>query len=365
MKVPFLDLTAAHRELAPALEPALIAALHSGQYIGGPAVERFESNFARYVQARHCVSVGNGLDALQLTLAALDIGPGDEVIVPAQTFIATWFAVSACNATPVAVDCDDATGNIDPSAIVAAIGPQTRAIVPVHLFGQPADLTPILQIAERHRLAVVDDAAQAHGARYQGRRIGAIARAATWSFYPGKNLGGLGDAGAVTTDDPILADRIRLARNYGSRHKYEHEVMGRNSRLDPIQAVVLDVKLGVLDEWNARRARLAERYRERLAGLPVRLPACLPGAVPAWHLFVIRTPMRDALREHLRGQGVECGIHYPHTPFQSPAYRQRVHPAAYGVARAWARESLSLPLGPQLSLDQVDWACQCIEDFFT
>ena len=267
MKVPFLDLRAAYLELKPEIDAAIARVLDSGWYILGPEVEAFEAEWAEYCGASHAVGVGNGMDALTLALRALQIGPGDEVIVPSNTYIATWLAVSAVGATPVPVEPDLATYNIDPALIPAAITPRTKALLPVHLYGQPADLDPILAIARQHNLAVVEDAAQAHGARYKGCRIGAHGDVVCWSFYPGKNLGALGDAGAVTTNRADLADRIRVLRNYGSREKYVNELQGVNSRIDPIQAAVLRVKLKVLDEWNARRCRIAALYSQELASL--------------------------------------------------------------------------------------------------
>ena len=253
MKVPFLDLRAAHLELKQEMDAAFARVLDSGWYILGPEVEAFENEFARYSDVKYCIGVGNGLDALQLALQAFGIGPGDEVIVPAHTFIATWLAVSACAATPVAVDVRMDTCNIDPEALSAAITPRTRAIMPVHLYGQAADMDTINDIAQRHSLIVIEDMAQAHGARYYGRRCGGLGHAAATSFYPGKNLGALGDGGAVLTNDSAIANKVRLLRNYGSRNKYNHEIQGCNSRLDELQAAFLRVKLAHLDEWNERR----------------------------------------------------------------------------------------------------------------
>ncbi len=257
---------------------------------------------------------------------ALDIGPGDEVIVPSNTYIATWLAVSQCGATPVPVEPDERTYNLDPNRIEAAITPRTKAILPVHLYGQPADLDPILAIARQHGLRVLEDAAQAHGARYKGRRIGGHGDAVAWSFYPGKNLGALGDGGAVTTNDPEIADRLRVLRNYGSRVKYVNEVQGVNSRLDPLQAAILHVKLRHLDDWNARRAAIAAHYREGLAATGLILPHVPAWAEPVWHLFIVRHPQRDALQRHLHEAGIGTLIHYPIPPHgsrltQAPASR--------------------------------------------
>lgn len=351
--IPFLNLKAAYLELKSEIDDAVARVLDSGWYILGPEVEAFEGAYAHYCGAAHCVSVANGLDALVLALRAMEVGPGDEVIVPSNTYIATWLAVSQCGATPVPVEPDEATYNIDPARIEAAITPRTKAILPVHLYGQPADLDPILDLARGHGLKVLEDAAQAHGARYKGRRIGAQGDAVAWSFYPGKNLGALGDAGAVTTDDPALADRIRLLRNYGSRVKYVHEARGVNSRLDPLQAAVLRVKLDHLDAWNTRRKQLAAAYLEGLAGTGLRLPQAPTWADPVWHLFVVRSPRRDVLQAEMISAGVGTLIHYPIPPHRQAAYADLGYAAgAFPLAERMAGEVLSLPMGPHLSLEQ-------------
>ena len=345
--IPFLDLAAAQAEVRAGIDAAIARVIASGWYIGGPEVEAFEAEFAAHSGARHCVGVGNGLDALRLALAAMGIGPGDEVLVPSNTYIATWLAVSHCGATPVPVEPLEGTHNIDPAKLEAAITPRTRAILPVHLYGQPADLDPILEVAAAHGLRVLEDAAQAHGAAYRGRRIGSHGDAVAWSFYPGKNLGALGDAGAVTTDDDGLADRLRVLRNYGSRRKYVNEVRGHNSRLDPLQAAVLRTKLAVLDAWNERRARIAARYLDGLAGTSLGLPEVPDWAKPAWHLFVVRHPRRDALQSALREQGVETLIHYPVPPHRQAAYAD-LPVAPQPIAERLAGEVLSIPIGPHL-----------------
>jgi len=348
--IPFLDLGAAYRELQPEIDAAVSRVLASGWYILGPEVEAFEQEWATYCGAQYAIGVANGLDALILALRALDIGPGDDVIVPSNTYIATWLAVSAVGARPVPVEPDPVTYNIDPLRVEAAITPRTRAIMPVHLYGQPADLDPLLAIARRYALAVVEDAAQAHGARYKGQRIGAHGDAVCWSFYPGKNLGALGDAGAVTTNRADVADRIRVLRNYGSRVKYVNEARGVNSRLDPMQAAVLRVKLRVLEEWNARRARIAHLYQQSFASLRLRLPQVSHWTHPVWHLFVIRHPERDALRKKLTEAGVGTLIHYPIPPYMQEAYADLgINSEAFPIANTLAREVLSLPLGPHLS----------------
>ncbi|HVR51426.1 MAG TPA: DegT/DnrJ/EryC1/StrS family aminotransferase [Pseudorhodoferax sp.] len=360
MKIPFLDLDAGYRELQTELEDAVLRTLRSGRYIGGAEVEGLEQEFATYAGAAHCVALSNGLDALALALRAMGVAPGDEVIVPSNTFIATWFAVSQCGAVPVPVEPVEATGNIDVDRIAAAITPRTRAIVPVHLYGQPADLDPIRALAERHGLQLLEDAAQAHGARYKGRRIGAQGTAA-WSFYPGKNLGALGDAGAVTTDDAMLAERLRALRNYGSQTKYVSDVQGGNHRLDPVQAAALRVKLRHLDAWNARRQRIAAAYTEGLAGTGLALPEVPVWAEPVWHLYVVRSPRRDALQQHLAAEGVETLIHYPIAPHRQKAYASMgLAAGSLPLAERLADQVLSLPIGPQMSDAQVATVLQAV-----
>ena len=364
MKVPFLELGQAYQELQPELEAAVLASLRTGWYIGGDDVEHFEKDFATYVGAGHGVGLSNGLDALMLALRGWGIGPGDEVIVPSNTFIATWFAVSQCGATPVPVEPLDATNNLDPDLLAAAITPRTRAIIPVHLYGQPADLDPIVAIARQHGLWVLEDAAQAHGARYKGRRVGTQGDAAAWSFYPGKNLGAFGDAGALTTSDAGLADRVRALRNYGSQVKYVSDVQGGNHRLDPLQAAALGVKLRHLDEWNQRRVRLAARYTEELRGSAVRLPEVPSWADPVWHLYVVRTPRRDALQQHLAEAGIGSQIHYPIPPHLQKAYAGAgFRPGQFPVAERMASEVLSLPMGPQLGDAQQSEVIRAVRAF--
>lgn len=351
--IPFLDLKAPHIELRDEINAAIDRVVSSGWYVLGPEVEAFEAEYATYCEASHCVSLANGLDALHLALRAMGVGPGDEVIVPSNTYIATWLAVSQCGATPVPVEPVEATYNIDPALIEAALTPRTKVVLPVHLYGQPADMDPILAIARKHGLRVLEDGAQAHGARYKGRRLGAHGDVVAWSFYPGKNLGALGDGGAITTNDAELADRIRVLRNYGSRAKYVNEVQGFNSRLDPIQAAVLRVKLKKLDEWNARRASLAAQYLRGLADSGLVLPQVPEWASPVWHLFVVRHPQRDTLQEHLTGAGVGSLIHYPIPPHKQQAYAYVNWPLdPFPLASRMAKEVLSLPIGPHLELSK-------------
>src|SRR5918997_2085576 len=311
MKVPFLDLKALYLELKEELDIAYQRVMYSGWYVLGREVKTFEQEFASYCQVKHCIGVGNGLEALHLTLRAYGIGEGDEVIVPANTYIATWLAVSYAGARPVPVEPEERTYNLDPERVEAAITPRTRALIPVHLYGQPADMDALNDIAAPYGLKVIEDAAQAHGARYKDRRVGTLADAAGFSFYPGKNLGAIGDGGAVVTDDPGLADEVRLLRNYGSRVKYHNEAKGFNSRLDELQAALLRVKLTMLDGWNARRRALATEYLEALNSAPITLPFVPGWAEPVWHLFVVRHPQRDALQKHLAGGGIGTLIHYP------------------------------------------------------
>lgn len=363
--VPFLDLQAQHTELAADLDAAALRVLHSDRLVLGPEVEGFEHAWAASAGVRHAVGVASGLDALTLALRAVGVGPGDEVVVPAHTFVATWLSVVHAGAVPVPVDADRVTGGWDPAAVAAAVTPRTAALVPVHLYGHPVDLGPLLALADRYGLAVVDDAAQAHGARLDGLPVGSGARATAWSFYPGKNLGALGDGGAVTTDDPQLAERVRSLRNYGSTTKYRHDEIGWNSRLDEVQAALLSVKLRHLAAWNARRGAVATRYAAALAGLPgLTLPTTAPGSQPSWHLYVVRSPHRDALRAHLADRGVETVVHYPVPPHRQPAFAGT--PAAatrLPHAERWADEVLSLPMGPHLRPGQQDAVIDAVRSF--
>ncbi|MHB8422858.1 MAG: DegT/DnrJ/EryC1/StrS family aminotransferase [Leptospirales bacterium] len=354
MKVPFLDLDIAYKELKPEIDCAVQRVLSSGSYILGIEVDLFEQAYAGFCGSRYCVGVANGLDAITLSLLAMEVGEGDEVIVPTHTYIATWLAVTRTGATPVPVEPLESTYNLDPKRIKDAISDRTRVILPVHLYGQPADLDPILEIARSHGLRVLEDAAQAHGASYKGRRIGSHGDMVAWSFYPGKNLGAMGDGGAVTTDDPELADRVRVLRNYGSRAKYHHEVQGVNSRLDPLQAAILRVKLAHLLEWNERRRQIAWRYGKALLGLEMTLPDVLSDTGPSWHLYVILHPERDRLQQYLEQAGVATLIHYPVPPHLQHAYQEINLPAgSFPIAERIASETLSLPMGPQLQEEQV------------
>lgn len=350
--VAFLDLRAVNAPLVGELTAAAARVIASGWYVLGPELEAFEAEWAAHAGAAHCVGVGSGLDALALGLAAAGVAAGDEVLVPAHTFVATWLAVTRIGAVPVGVDVDLRTGLIDVAAAAERVTGRTRAIVPVHLYGQPCDLAGVRALADRHGLVVLDDAAQAHGAR----PVGVGCDATAWSFYPGKNLGGLGDGGAVTTDDAALADRVRLLRNYGSREKYRHEVAGTNSRLDELQAALLRVRLAALPAHALVRAELAARYRERLGDLALDR---LPGRTHAWHLLVVRHPERDRLAEQLARRGVQTLVHYPVPPHRQPAYAASGQ-GPYLVADELAATVLSLPMGPHLALEDVDRVCDAV-----
>ena len=352
--IPFLDLGAAYRELKPQIDEAVARVLASGWYVLGPEVEAFEEEWAAYCGSKYAVGLGNGLDALILALRAIGISPGDEVIVPSNTYIATWIAVSAVGAKPVPVEPDERTFNIDPSLIEAAITPATKAILPVHLYGQPADLDPILALARDHGLAVIEDAAQAHGARYKGARVGAHGDVVCWSFYPGKNLGAMGDGGAITTNHADIADRIRVLRNYGSRKKYVNEVIGSNSRLDPIQAAVLRAKLPYLEAWTDRRRSIAAIYSRDLKQSNFALPYVPSWADPAWHLYVVKTDDRDSLQRELVIGGIDTLIHYPIPPHLQQAYSHLgLTAGTKPIAEGLADKVVSLPIGPHLSIDEI------------
>jgi len=365
MSVPFLSVGATYSELKHEFDAAYRRVMESGRYILGEEVEAFEREFAAYVGVEHCLGVGNGLEALHLILRAYSIGAGDEVIVPSNTYIATWLAVTYAGATPVPVEPDPFTCNLDVTRVEAAITSHTRAIMPVHLYGQTADLEPINVIARKHHLKVIEDAAQAHGACYCGRKAGALGDAAGFSFYPGKNLGAFGDGGAITTNDADLARRIWSLRNYGSQKKYYNEVKGFNSRLDPLQAAFLRVKLPHLEAWNARRKHIAATYLQRLARLDrLALPTVPDYADPVWHLFVVRSDSRDALQDHLRQHGIETLIHYPVPPHLSEAYSEmNLRAGDLPVCEGLAQTVLSLPIGPHLSEADVEEVIASLQRF--
>ena len=365
MNVPFLDLKAPYLELQDEIDSAVSRVLASGWYIGGPEVEAFERDWAEYCQADFCVGVGNGLDALVLSLKACGIGPGDGVIVPSNTYIATWLAVSQVGGIIQPVEPDPRTHNITPQAIEAAIDQQTRAILPVHLYGQPAEIDRIADLAEAYGLKLIEDAAQAHGARCRDRRIGSHGDAVCWSFYPGKNLGALGDAGAVTTNNEEVAEQVRLLRNYGSREKYVNRAKGANSRLDPLQAAILGVKLKWLDQWTARRQNAARVYLAHLspAKRVMALPEVPDWADPVWHLFVVTAHDRQALEDHLSSKGIGTLIHYPIPPHKQEAYADLgLSPDSYPIASRLAEQVLSLPIGPHLSQSELSRVCEACGD---
>ena len=369
MRIQFLELKPTYDELKDEFDAAYHRVMDSGWYLLGSELEAFEAEFAEYCEAKHCIGVANGLDALHLIVRGYGIGAGDEVIVPSHTFIATWLAVSYAGATPVPVEPNPLTYNLDPANIEAAITPRTKAIMPVHLYGQPADLDPINEIARKHGLVVIEDSAQAQGARYKGRRTGSLGDAAGHSSYPGKNLGAFADAGAITTNDPALADRVRALRNYGSKKKYHYEAQGINSRMDELQAAFLRVKLRHLDEWNARRIKLAEQYLFQLSAFnsQLSLPTVPPWASPVWHLFVIRHPQRDALQQHLADLGIQTLVHYPIPPHLSGAYSDLRPPTSdlwpLPIAERVADQVLSLPIGPHMSSDAVATVVDAIKSF--
>ena len=352
--IPFLDINASHEELKEELYDAFARVIDSGWYVMGSELEAFESEFAKYCGSHHCIGVGNGLDALEIILKGYEIGSGDEVIVPGHTFIATWMAVSNIGAKPIPVDVIEHTCNINHALIEAAITEKTKAIIAVHLYGQPADMDKINTIAKRYGLKVIEDAAQAHGACYSKRRVGSLGDAAAFSFYPGKNLGALGDGGCITTNDEALASKIKVMRNYGASIKYKHDTSGRNSRLDEMQAAFLRVKLKRLDEWNNRRRKIALEYikafDQRIPSLFV--PQVLKDTEPAWHLFVVRVKNRDGVMEKLKILGVSTLIHYPNHIPESGAYRGTVK-RELPVAKNLTTTVLSLPIGPHMSSVQV------------
>ena len=362
--VPFLDLKSIQLAQADELRQAFERVLQSGWYILGEELRQFESEYAAYCEAAECVGVANGLDALMLALRALDVGPGDEVIVPANTYIATWLAVTHVGATPVPVEPDSATCNIDTSLIDAAVTARTKVLLPVHLYGLPADMDAILDIARRRGLKVLEDAAQAHGARVHGRRVGAHGDAVAWSFYPGKNLGALGDGGAVTTRDPAVADRLRVLRNYGSRVKYHNEILGFNSRLDELQAALLRVKLAHLDAHNERRHVIAQEYLRGLGGTPgLILPTVPQGLHPVWHVFAIRHVGRDDLARRLAEHGIHTIIHYPVPPHLQPAFAGLgLGQGHFPVTEAIHRQILSLPMGPTQSDAETQRVISAVRD---
>jgi dTDP-4-amino-4,6-dideoxygalactose transaminase len=349
-KVPFVDLQADYQELKPQIDAAIQQVLDTSSYILGPAVSAFEPAFADFCQVDHAVGVNSGYSAIELALRAFDIGPGDEVITQANTFIATILPILNVGATPVLIDIEPDYYNLDPNRLEAAITPATRAIMPVHLYGHPADMTPIMDLAQRHNLLVIEDSAQAHGATYNGRRTGGLGHAAAFSFYPAKNLGAFGDAGALTTNDPAVAEKVRLLRNLGQPVKYLHDLHGFNYRMDSIHAAILGVKLNHLAAWNENRRNIARRYNELLADLPIVTPAEAPWAEHVYHLYIIRTARRADLMEHLAQHGVASALHYPVPPHVQKALKHLGYgPGDFPLTERYADEILSLPMYPSMT----------------
>jgi dTDP-4-amino-4,6-dideoxygalactose transaminase len=367
MTIPFSVTNADYSECKEEYIAAFDRVMQKGIFILGDEVSLFENNFATYCQAQHAITVGNGLEALTLILRGMDIGPGDEVIVPAHTFIATWLAVTQAGATPVPVDINPKTYNLEAELIEKAISTRTKAILVVHLYGQPANMDTITPVAKKYRLKLIEDAAQAHGAEYKNRRCGQLADAAAFSFYPTKNLGGFGDGGAITTNDVALADRIRCLRNYGSTKKYHHNIKGYNSRLDELQAALLSIKLKALDKSNQQRQKIAAYYNQLLSNIPsITLPIVADWAKPVWHLYVIQCPNRDDLLQELNKQGIQCLIHYPIPPHLSAAYADlKYSPGAFPMAEQICNSILSLPIWPGMPLWHVEKVAGLINTFFS
>ena len=374
MKVPVLDLKAQYALLEGEVDAALKRVCSSGQFALGPEVERFEQEWAAYCEAAHCVALSNGTDALHLVLLALGVGAGDEVITTPLSFFATAEAILYVGARPVFADVEAGTACLDPGSVEALITERTRALMPVHLYGHPADMDRLLGLARAQELAVIEDACQAHGALYKGRKVGALGTAGAFSFYPTKNLGAYGDAGALVTNDSDLAARVRMLRNHGQNGPYRHAMVGWNCRMDGFQGAVLNVKLKHLDRWNARRREIAERYTHGLSRAPLALPREAPYARSAWHQYVVRGEQRDALQEHLSKAGVATAIHYPVPMPRLEAMRVRHTEGgqAYGLdetpipqAEVWAERALSLPIYAEMTDEQVDYVVECVRGFFT
>lgn len=362
MKVPLVDLKRQYTSLEKDILDSMGEVLRSSSFILGPAVEKFENEFAHYCGAEHTVGVASGTDALLLTLKALDIGDGDEVLTVPNTFMATVDAIVRAGARPVFVEIDKDTYTIDVNQIEAKITKKTKVLLPVHLYGQPADMDKVLEIAKHYSLFVIEDACQAHGARYKNRRVGSLGDAGCFSFFPSKNLGAYGDGGAVVTNNQELAEKIKMLRNYGQKRKYFHEFVGYNSRLDSIQAAILSIKLKHLDRWNNLRKQHADAYRELLAGTrEIVLPVEAPDRTHVYHLFVIRTPRRNALLEHLVSKGINCGIHYPVPIHLQHAYRLLgYHKGNFPATEQYADEILSLPMFPELTNDEIKYGTDAV-----
>ncbi len=365
MKIPYLDLQAQYQSIKPEIDAAIARVLDSSAYVLGPAVNEFELAFAAYCTADHCAGVNSGTSALHLALLAMDVGPGDEVITAANTFVATIAAIAHTGAKPVLVDVDPESRNIDPKLLSMALSQKTKAIVPVHLYGRMADMDPIMQVAKKYDISVLEDAAQAHGAEYKGRRAGSIGRMAAFSFYPGKNLGAYGEAGAICTSDSSLDKAVRMLRDHGSERKYYHDRLGFNARMEGIQGAVLGVKLKHLDQWNEARRSIARQYHELLAGLPLTLPDMNDDYGQVFHLYVIETDRRDDLQKYLAGRDIPSLIHYPvpthlQAGFDFLGYRRGDFP----ITERLCSEVLSLPIFPEMTPEQVAYVAAAIKDFF-
>jgi dTDP-4-amino-4,6-dideoxygalactose transaminase len=366
MKVPYFDLKAQYAELRGEICAAIDRVCQNASFILGEEVAKFEESFAAYCETKHCVALNSGTSALHLALLSAGIGPGNEVITTANTFIATAEAISYTGATPVFIDIDPATANLDPSLIERAITQNTKAIVPVHLYGRPADLNAILEIAKRHKLVVIEDACQAHGARYCGKRVGSFGYAAAFSFYPGKNLGAYGEGGALTTNDDAVAQFAREMRSHGEAKRYFHDRVGYNYRMDGFQGAVLNVKLKYLDRWTAKRQGFARLYRERLAGSNIRIPDDRPECESVYHLFTPRVQNRDAVREELSRRGVQTAVHYPVPVHLQKAYSHLGYKSGSLPCTEMAcAEVISMPLFPEMSREQVEYAAETLADVVT
>ena len=365
-QVPFVDLGAQYRTIEGEIGEATSRVIQQSDFILGREVSLFEEEFAAFCEAKYAIGVDSGTSALELALRAYDIGPGDEVITAANSFIASALAISHAGARPILVDVDPSTYTVDVSAIEKAITPRTKAVIPVHLYGHPAHMNPIRELADKHGLVIIEDACQAHGTRYKGRRAGSLGHAAAFSFYPGKNLGAYGDGGIVVTNDRGIARRLEMLRNYGQKEKYQHLFRGYNRRLDTLQAAVLRVKLRYLEKWNAARRWNAVLYHKFLDGCGLLLPGEAPGAESVWHLYVIRAEQRDALKEHLISRGISASIHYPIPIHVQPAYLDLGYKKGdFPVTESCAHQVLSLPMYAEISQDQIEYVAKTIRNFLS
>ena len=364
MTIPFVDLKKQYLSIKTKIDEAIQNVVNETAFIKGKYVQQFEEDYKQAYGVKHVISCANGTDAIYITLKALGIGPGDEVITVANTWISTSETISQTGAKPVFIDIDPDYYTIDVSKIEEKITKNTKAIVPVHLFGQPADMDPILKIADRYKLKVIEDAAQAHGARYKGKNVGCLGNAAGFSFYPGKNLGAFGDGGAVTTNDPIIEERVRMLSNYGSQIKYSHDVKGVNSRLDELQAALLRVKLKYLDIWNDKRRNISDQYAKRLNNANIVIPTAISDVIPVWHLYVIRHKKRDSLQKYLRNNGIDTIIHYPIPIHKQLAYKElECSSENMNLTQGIADSILSLPMHPRLKIEEIDTIVNAIYSY--